>query len=152
MRVRGFSTSHDAADPLGYSFFHDGKKVTVATDTGVITDTVRQNVLDSDVVLLESNHDIDMLKNGRYPYYLKKRILGDHGHLSNDTAADFLVELIENGTERIFLGHLSEENNTPDIAFDTACGKLKENGINPKCDVNLKVASRYYASEAVTLK
>ena len=152
MRVRGFSTSHDAADPLGYSFFHDGKKVTVATDTGVITDTVRQNVLDSDVVLLESNHDIDMLKNGRYPYYLKKRILGDHGHLSNDTAADFLVELIENGTERIFIGHLSEENNTPDIAFDTACGKLKENGINPKCDVNLKVASRYYASEAVTLK
>lgn len=152
IRVHGFSTSHDAAEPMGYSFYHDGKKVTVATDTGIITDSVRQNVLESDVVLLESNHDTEMLKNGRYPYYLKKRILGDHGHLSNDTAAEFLVELVERGTERIFLGHLSEENNTPEVAYGTACDKLRENGINPKSDVNLKVASRYYVSEAVTLK
>ena len=152
MRVASFSTSHDAADPAAYSFYHDGKKITVATDTGVVTDEVRMNALGSDLILLESNHDVEMLKTGPYPYPLKKRILGEHGHLSNDAASDLLVELVENNTEKVFLGHLSAENNTPDIALETAAARLIEDGINPQKDVYLRVAPRYEAGEVVVLK
>ena len=115
-----FATSHDAAQPQGYSFlWRSGEtKCTYVTDTGFVTPAVREAVLGSDVLVLEANHDVEMLKNGSYPYELKQRILGTRGHLSNNTAGQFLVQL-EKMPGRIFLAHLSEQNNLPKLALDT---------------------------------
>ena len=115
-----FATSHDAAQPQGYSFiWRSGEtKCTYVTDTGFVTPAVREAVLGSDVLILEANHDVEMLKNGSYPYELKQRILGTRGHLSNNTAGQFLVQL-EKMPGRIFLAHLSEQNNLPKLALDT---------------------------------
>lgn len=140
--VRAFPVSHDAADPVGYVFFVGNKKFAVTTDTGIITDDIRKEVLGSDAVLLESNHDVEMLKFGAYEYSLKQRILGDYGHLSNDSAADFLPALVGSGTKRIILGHLSHENNTPDIAYKTSENKLISLGAEVGADVMLSVAAR----------
>ncbi len=151
VRVKNFSISHDAADPVAYTFTCGDKKVSVATDMGYVSDTVRENVMGSDLVLLESNHDVDMLKAGPYPYPLKQRILGQRGHLSNVAAADFLTELALNGTQQIFLGHLSQENNTPECAFETACQMLMERDLKPGRDLNMWVADRKNYSEVVNL-
>ena len=112
--VKPFSTPHDSADSCGYQIsFADGQKAAVATDTGCVTDKMRESMVGCSLVMLESNHDEGMLRNGPYPYYLKRRILSDRGHLSNDCCAEFVKELVNKGTSRIFLGHLSEENNFP---------------------------------------
>lgn len=140
--VRAFPISHDAADPVGYSFFIGNSKFTVATDTGIITDDIRKEALGSDIILLESNHDVEMLKFGRYDYNLKQRVLSDFGHLSNDNAADFASELINSGTKKIVLGHLSNENNTPDIAYKTTENKLNSIGAVIGKDIMLSVAGR----------
>ncbi|MCH5184878.1 MAG: MBL fold metallo-hydrolase [Oscillospiraceae bacterium] len=140
--VRAFSVSHDAADPVGYSFFTGNKKFTVATDTGIITENIRKEVINSDTVLLESNHDVEMLKFGSYNYDLKRRVLSDEGHLSNDAAADFSAELLNTGTKKIILGHLSHENNTPDIAYKTSENKLISLGAVIGGDIILSVAKR----------
>ena len=118
--VACFATSHDAAQPQGYSFlWRSGEtKCTYVTDTGFVTPTVREAVQGSDVLVLEANHDVEMLKNGSYPYELKQRILGTRGHLSNNTAGQFLLQL-EKMPRRIFLAHLSEQNNLPKLALDT---------------------------------
>ena len=115
-----FATSHDAAQPQGYSFlWRSGEtKCTYVTDTGFVTPAVREAVQGSDVLVLEANHDVEMLKNGSYPYELKQRILGTRGHLSNNTAGQFLLQL-EKMPRRIFLAHLSEQNNLPKLALDT---------------------------------
>lgn len=141
--VRAFSISHDANEPVGYSFFADGKKMTVATDTGVITDELEKNILGSDEIILEANHDVDMLMYGSYPYQLKQRILGDFGHLSNEAAADVCKKLLTSGTKKIMLGHLSNENNTPDIAYETAKNALLQSGAKIGGDIELSVAGRY---------
>ena len=151
LQIKNFSISHDAADPVAYTFTCGGRKVSVATDMGYVTDTGRENVMGSDLVLLESNHDVDMLKAGPYPYPLKQRILGQRGHLSNVAAADFLTELALNGTQQIFLGHLSQENNTPECAFETACQMLMERDLKPGRDLDMWVADRKNYSEVVNL-
>jgi len=151
IQVKNFATSHDAADPVAYSFECGGKKVAIATDTGCITQEVRDNVIGSDLILLESNHDVDMLKNGIYPDYLKKRILGDRGHLSNVVAADFLTELALSGTKHFFLGHLSQENNTPECAFETSENMLRERELKVGRDLDLWVAKRHTYSRVVDL-
>ncbi len=141
--VKPFSIPHDAADPLGYSFFSCGKKLSLATDIGKMNDYILGNLKGSIAVILESNHDIDMLKNGRYPIWLKRRILGDFGHLSNDAAADTVARLLENGTEYFMLAHLSKDNNMPELAFSKVAEGLKKTGAAPGQDVHLCVASRY---------
>ena len=120
VRIDSFAISHDAAQPQGYSFLWRGgaAKCTYVTDTGFVTPVVREAVQDSDVLILEANHDVEMLKNGSYPYDLKQRILGTRGHLSNATAGQFLLQL-ERLPRRIFLAHLSEQNNLPQLALDT---------------------------------
>ena len=105
--VTPFSTPHDAAQSVGYTFELDGAKLAVATDLGCVRDGWLNHVLGSDAVLLESNYDPDMLKAGPYPYELKKRIMSRHGHLSNDDAGAVAVELVRSGTRQIILGHLS---------------------------------------------
>lgn len=136
-----FQIPHDAVNPMGYSILYNNKKYTVATDIGHITESLLKSVCKSDAILLESNHDIDMLKSGSYPYYLKKRILGDNGHLSNDKAAHLATQLALWGTKNIILGHISKENNTPEKAFNCTYNSLVQNGFEIGKDVNLKVAS-----------
>ena len=127
--VRAFSTPHDSQGSCGYQIsFSDGQKAAVATDTGCITDTMRENITGCSLVMLESNHDVGMLQNGPYPYYLKRRILSDKGHLSNEVCAEFVKELVSKGTSRVFLGHLSDENNFPELAFQTSLAALSEIG------------------------
>ncbi len=151
LKIKSFSVSHDAADPVAYTFTRGDRKISVATDMGFVSDQVRENVTGSDLILLESNHDVGMLKAGPYPYPLKQRILGQQGHLSNVAAADFLVELALAGTQRIFLGHLSQENNTPECAYETAREMLLERDLKPGRDLDLWVADRKNYSEVVEI-
>lgn len=141
--IHSFSISHDAADPVGYSFFADNQKYSIATDTGIMTDGIFNSISGSDFVMLEANHDIDMLMYGEYPFDLKKRILGEKGHLSNDSAAEVAVKLLESNTHNVMLSHLSDKNNLPDIAYKTVGEALIKHGAVMGSDINLSVAQRY---------
>ncbi len=139
--ARRFATSHDCDGSSGYNFIlPDNKKVSVCTDSGIVTDEMRNAILGSDLVLLESNHDIQMLKQGPYPPHLKMRILSDLGHLSNNACASELMGLLNSGTTRFILGHLSQHNNTPMIAKATAEAALIKNGAENNKDYILTVA------------
>ena len=111
--VSPFDVPHDALEPVGYNVWVDDYKISTLTDIGHITDNIKEKVSGSDVLLLESNYDMDMLLKGSYPYFLKQRILGDFGHLSNESAGEFLNEIICEKLKYVFLGHLSRENNKP---------------------------------------
>lgn len=111
--VTVFPTSHDAAESVDFRFDCGGASAGVLTDTGFVTREASQSLHGVDLLVLESNHDVEWLLSGPYPYYLKRRILGDHGHLSNEAAAEFARWLAESGTRRFVLAHLSRENNTP---------------------------------------
>ena len=139
IKVECFSTSHDTPQSCGYKItLPDGKTAAVCTDLGYVSDQVESALLGTDCVLLESNYDIEMLRNGIYPYYLKTRIFGKTGHLSNPDSGAFAAKLIKSGTTRIILGHLSQENNTPEIAERTVVSCL--NGFNRNSDYILSVA------------
>lgn len=140
--VSPFPTSHDSAESCGYLVeTPDERKLAVCTDTGYITEETRQAVTGADFVLLESNHEIGMLQNGPYPYVLKQRILSDTGHLSNESCGTFAQELIRSGTTRLVLGHLSRENNHPDLAYTAAICALAEIGAEAGKDFTLGVAT-----------
>src|SRR5699024_8860237 len=111
IEVSSFGVSHDAIDPQFYIFQKNDKRFVMLTDTGYVSDKMRWQVADADAYLFESNHDLSMLRMGRYPWSLKQRILGDKGHLSNDDGALALSEIIGDRTRRVYLGHLSKENN-----------------------------------------
>lgn len=149
IEVMPFPISHDAASPVGYSFGLSEGKFTSLTDTGTITNEIYSYIHDSRYMILESNHDVEMLQCGGYPYALKKRILGRTGHLSNGTAAEFAVKMLKNGVERIMLGHLSEENNTPEIAYKTVENAINRAGAIVGCDVLLSVAGRHEITRLV---
>ena len=138
-----FSIPHDAAQPCGYSFIFENKKFTVATDIGHITDELMDSIKGSESIILESNHDIDMLRFGEYPYPLKQRILGENGHLSTESASAAALELVRSGTRHIMLGHLSNENNRPEIAQLETFNRLTDNGVSVGSDMTLQVARRY---------
>ncbi|MCX7749861.1 MAG: MBL fold metallo-hydrolase [Clostridia bacterium] len=140
--IKAFSIPHDASEPVGFNFFMHNKKITTATDIGHITKPLLENLIDSHILLLESNHDVEMLKVGPYPWMLKKRIMGDWGHLSNETAAKVVAYLAEKGTKRFVLGHLSRENNFPELAYQTALNILNEKNIKIGCDITLDIALR----------
>lgn len=126
LTVSPYSVSHDAANPVAYCFSDGEKKIGMATDLGFYDDYVKQNLMQSDLLYLESNHDVNMLMVGRYPYYLKQRILGDHGHLSNDACASLCCELLHDGLKGIVLAHLSAENNMPELAYETVKAEVKK--------------------------
>jgi phosphoribosyl 1,2-cyclic phosphodiesterase len=149
MTVTAFTIPHDTANPVGYSFTADGRKATVATDLGHITQTVRENITGSEVLLIEANHDIQMLLEGPYPDHLKSRILGDTGHLSNVSCGEILSELSGSGIRHVFLGHLSETNNNPDLAYHTVEEILIRNNVSGL--LNIQVANRYSPSPLLSL-
>lgn len=150
IEITPFSIPHDAKEPCGYIFSDGKEKIAVATDIGVMSDRILSRLSGCQSVLLESNHDIDMLRFGDYPYALKQRILSDVGHLSNKAAAAAALELVKNGTKHILLGHLSEKNNTPDIAQMVTYCHLAENGVDVGGDVTLQVAERYKITEFIS--
>lgn len=127
MFIKPFPTSHDSRESCGYKIeLPHSQKAAIATDMGKITPEVRDNIIGCDLVMLESNHDIGMLQNGPYPYILKRRILSDTGHLSNIACGDMAAQLISTGTTRLYLGHLSDENNFPDLAYQTSLAAITE--------------------------
>ena len=141
MRVERFDTSHDAAESCCYRVTApDGKVAMIATDLGFVSEPIRAALERCDFVVLESNHDVDMLRTGPYPYPLKRRILSDIGHLSNDACAVELAQLVGSGTCRLMLGHLSEQNNTPQLALRTAVAELGRAGMKFKGDYTLDIA------------
>ncbi len=140
--VTPFPIPHDASEPVGYSFSSAGRKATIATDIGHISMELLRNFEDSDLLLLESNHDLEMLKIGPYPWPLKKRIAGNHGHLSNDAAGEVVAYMAERGTKKFLLGHLSKENNFPELAYQTVCNVLCEKCKEAGADITVDVALR----------
>lgn len=151
VQVRPFAIPHDAAGPVGYNILADGKKVTLATDMGHATDGICEALADSDLLLLEANHDVEMLKKGGYPRYLKARILGENGHLSNRAAGELLCTVMSGRLKHVFLGHLSAENNTPVLAYTTVERALQEQRITPGRDLQLGMAERSQAGRRIRL-
>ncbi len=147
--ISTFRLSHDAADPVGYSFKSNGRQVSIVTDTGMVTDEIYECVKNSDVLVLESNHDESVLKMGRYPWSLKQRILGKNGHLSNEAAANMLRRMViddrmegEIKPRRILLAHISGENNFPEMALATAENILEAEGVALGKEVSIAALSR----------
>ena len=150
--VTPFRTSHDARESCGYLVdTPDGRRITVCTDLGYVSDEVANSVCGSDLILLESNHDIRMLENGPYTYELKQRIKGKRGHLSNASCSELAVKLIESGTTRLVLGHLSQENNFPELAYQTTFSALSTAGAEADSDYILKVAKPAWEGKAIML-
>ncbi|MBM7601389.1 phosphoribosyl 1,2-cyclic phosphodiesterase [Virgibacillus halotolerans] len=129
MDIESFGVSHDAAEPMFYTFRHDGKKVAIVTDLGYVSERIKKTVEDADAYIFEANHDVDMLRMGRYPWNVKRRILGDSGHVSNEDSGLALADIISNRTKRIYLAHLSLDNNMKDLARMSVESVLQERGI-----------------------
>ncbi|KUO70471.1 MAG: metallohydrolase [Clostridia bacterium BRH_c25] len=150
--IKSYSIPHDAADPVGFCFYEGSKKVSIATDLGYFSDMVKENLSGSDMIMLESNHDIEMLRVGRYPYFLKRRILGEQGHLSNEAAGNAIYELLQTGVREVLLGHLSKENNFPELAYETVKGILEQNKVKINEDIKLELAPRSGVSRCYYIK
>ena len=137
MKIEPFAISHDAADPVGFNLFCGSTKCSVATDLGFVTDSVKKALALADIMVLESNHDIDMLRQGSYPWMLKKRIMSNRGHLSNNDAAWTLARLPRKQHTHVFLAHLSKENNRHELAHATVSDILRSQGLTIGKDISL---------------
>lgn len=140
VQVIPFSISHDAARPVGYTILSGADKMTIATDLGYVSEEVEQAVAYSDILVLEANHDEDLLRNGPYPYALQQRILGRFGHLSNNTAAELLARLPHKNMMKVFLAHRSAKNNTPAATVATMRSVLTDAGICIGQDMLIRLA------------
>ena len=128
LMISPFSISHDASNPVAYTFECDGHKMGIATDLGTYDQEIVEKLKGTEVLLLEANHDVNMLQVGPYPYMLKQRILGNKGHLSNMLSARLLCELLGEHLKHVILGHLSKENNFPDLAYETVKCEIEQQG------------------------
>ena len=140
--ITPYSLPHDAADPVGFSFYHKGHKISQMTDLGHVPKDLYDMVGDSDIILIESNHDIEKLANSARPAALKRRIRSKKGHLSNEDSAEACVKLAEMGCRRFILGHMSAEANTPRLAFEANSGILAQAGFVQKENVEIYLAYR----------
>ncbi|MFO7810133.1 MAG: MBL fold metallo-hydrolase [Candidatus Delongbacteria bacterium] len=140
-----FPISHDGTANYAYNIFSRGKKISHLTDIGIVTTLVRQRIADSDLMVLESNHDTEMLKNGPYPWYLKQRISGNRGHLSNISASGLIRDTVPKKLKNLILAHLSKENNDPSLAYDNMT-RTKE---DLRLDFKLHTAFQDAATELV---
>lgn len=141
LEINPFSIYHDAANPCGFNIFKDNKKISIATDIGNMDTKTIKNLEDSIFVLLEANYDPDILKCSPYPYLLKRRIAGPTGHLPNEQAGKTISHLINSGLQSAMLGHLSKENNFPELAYKTVAEEIM-NTPQGKPSISLSVASR----------
>ena len=153
LAVHPFAIPHDANEPVGFRVYAGARSVATATDMGYVRKDVLEELRRADMVLFESNHDPDMLRaNPKYAPALKKRILGDFGHLSNEACASALLKLIAGGTGTVILGHLSGENNTPGLARRVSENTLAREGIRPGTDVQLQIALRDETGEVYCIR
>lgn len=141
IEITPFDIPHDAANPCGFNISSKDDKISIATDIGHITNEILKQLEGSKFILLESNYDTEVLKMSRYPFLLKQRIAGPNGHLSNDTASKVINYLIKSNLQTAMLGHLSKENNFPELAYQTVVNEILDSG-NDVSKLNLSVASR----------
>lgn len=137
---------HDAIEPVGFIISYNKKKISIITDTGWVSNRIINKIKGSDLYLLESNHDVFMLREGLYPWHLKRRIMGEKGHLSNDDAGRVLGRVLEENGEIVLLGHLSKDNNIPELALDTVKNSLLSQGLNVNKYINLGLSYRNKAT------
>ena len=141
--VKAFSISHDANEPSGFRIENSNKAIAIATDLGIYDKYIIENLKNLNAIVLEANHDIHMLEVGPYPYYLKQRVLGNHGHLSNEASGRLLCEILHDKLEHIVLGHLSKENNYPELARETVKLEVTMGAVPYKGEeISLMVAKR----------
>ena len=150
LKIHPFPIPHDAANPCGFNIYHNNKKISIATDIGHITPEIITNLERSTFLLLESNYDPNILKCSQYPYHLKERISGPYGHLSNTVAGQTISHLLNTGLKTVMLGHLSKENNFPELAYKTVMEEIIYNN-NPINSINLSVATRFSRSQIIDL-
>ena len=152
LTLEPFSIHHDAANPVAYRVSHESKSVAVATDMGHFDQYIIDHLQGLDALLLEANHDVNMLETGPYPYYLKRRILGDHGHLSNENAGRLLNYILNDKLKHILLGHLSKENNYEALAYETVRFEIDQGDTPYKAkDFPIEVAKRDEMSQIINL-
>ncbi|HBP25241.1 MAG TPA: ribonuclease Z [Oribacterium sp.] len=152
LQVTPFSIDHDAADPVGYRIEAEGKRVAVATDLGHYDDYIVSHLEDLDAMVVEANHDVRMLSTGPYPMTLKRRILSDHGHLSNESSGHLIDRILNSRVKHVFLGHLSKENNLPELALKTVQQEINASESEfHAVDFDITVAKRDGISEIVEL-
>lgn len=149
--VTPFNVPHDSTDNAGYVIKNDGKTLTIITDCGHITDEMPGIIANTDYLIIEANHDLNMLANGPYPPYLQARISGPNGHLSNDSCGQVVAENRSERLKHIWLCHLSEKNNTPELARNTVANILSEHGIEVDKDLELTVLNRTTPTGPFTL-
>ena len=149
LTVHVFSIPHDVEGSVSYTVSDGDSKFGIATDSGYVSDEIIENLTGCETVIVESNHDVEMLRQGPYPYPLKKRILGDGGHLSNVLCGELCVTLARSGTKAFWLGHLSEHNNLPELAYTCVREALRVNGFSVGADVALNVIPKYWIEGAL---
>lgn len=141
LEILPFKIFHDAVDPVGYIVTKNNKKLSLLTDTGYVSKAIIDKIRDSNIYFIESNHDLQMLREGSYPYYLKERIRSKLGHLSNEDAGNLMGSLLNGIGEKIILAHLSEENNLPQKALSTVKTMLERRGLNTEEDIEIEVSN-----------
>lgn len=145
--IKPINIYHDASEPVAYIINKGSKKVSLVTDTGMLDRSQEKEISNSDILFIESNHDEFMLEKGLYPRYLKDRISSINGHLSNDDAAKSLERILKGRQEIVVLGHLSKDNNVPELAYETTEKRLREAGLDIDRDINLKLSYRNRSTE-----
>lgn len=150
LKIQPFSIPHDAANPCAFNIFHNDKKMSVATDIGHMNSEILNYLEKSSFLLLEANYDQNVLKCSPYPYHLKERISGPLGHLSNDMAGKTISHLMHSGLKNAMLGHLSKENNFPELAYKTVIDQVIENNL-PEKSIKISVASRFNHSPLIDI-
>lgn len=151
MDILPISIHHDAREPVGYVFYLGNKKITLLSDTGLVDERIAYEIKGSDIYYMEANHDLEALKMGPYPHNLKLRVMGKMGHLSNDQSAEALADALVGKQEHVFLSHLSDTNNTPELSRLTVDNYLTLMGLDTKKDIKLEVCERYTPSKIVEL-
>lgn len=149
--IEAFPVHHDAPETIGFRISAFGKKITIVTDLGHICQTSAPYIKDSNLLVIESNYDEQMLENGRYPFFLKKRIRSDNGHLGNNQTSEFLAEIFNDSISHIFLAHLSKNNNSPEIALETLQKTFSERKIVLKSHQKISILNRNIPNEMISL-
>lgn len=151
--VKPYSISHDACDPVGFTFKSGNSKISITTDLGYITENIIEEIKDSDLLVIEANHDVEMVKVGKYPWFLKKRILSEVGHLSNEAAGNAIADVVEKGNVNYaVLAHLSKENNFPELAYETVKNIVEERNIKVGRDISLDLTFRNRIGRVYSIK
>ncbi len=150
MSLKPVHIAHDAAEPVGYRIESDGRRFGIITDIGSYNEYTVESMKNVNVMMIEANHDVRMLQTGRYPYMLKKRILSDHGHLCNEKAGDFLDSILNDSMKALIIGHLSQENNLPELAYEAVRAEIETSSSKYHAnDFPLIVARRKQRSECI---